>query len=159
MPHHRSFCRKENVRAMPLLSSLRSNTRSSSCLPLVRSILSWFIWLWSFLNRMLQCSRNSIDIPCSPFKVGLSIMSCHVISSCLLTWWNFFTAGSYGDPKAPQLIIDNRAVVLDYARALTERKDRYGTGTDSQGGVQGVHDKPKFRSDWLCEKVSGCLYK
>ena len=59
-------------------------------------------------------------------------------------------AGSAGDPNAPQLIIDNRAVVLDYARDRDrERGSRFG------GPASGGDDRrpAAVKSDWICEKV------
>lgn len=62
----------------------------------------------------------------------------------------FTSAGSAGDPNAPQLIIDNRAVVLDYARDRDkERGPRYGSAPSTVD-----ERKPVVKSDWICEKVS-----
>ena len=64
-----------------------------------------------------------------------------------------FLAGSAGDPNAPQLIVDNRSVTIEYG---DKRKENNSLGTRSGpgGGVGGdFHQKP-VRSDWLCEAVS-----
>lgn len=53
-------------------------------------------------------------------------------------------AGSTGDPNAPQLIIENRAVGLDYAReSMTDRRKDTAKPNDR-----------KFKGDWLCDAVS-----
>jgi len=60
-------------------------------------------------------------------------------------------AGSAGDPNAPQLIIDNRAVVLDYARDRDRDRDRERGSRVERGDDR----RPAtVKSDWLCEKVS-----
>eukprot|EP00981_Chlorochromonas_danica_P013062 scaffold5744_cov179-Ochromonas_danica.AAC.9 len=54
-------------------------------------------------------------------------------------------AGSTGDPNAPQLIIENRAVGLDYAReSMTDRRKDTARPNDR-----------KFKGDWLCD-ACGC---
>lgn len=55
------------------------------------------------------------------------------------------TAGSSGDRKAPQLIVDNRAVTLEYARDQ-ESRPRDG---DREGSR-----RPPPKTDWLCDQVS-----
>jgi hypothetical protein len=56
-------------------------------------------------------------------------------------------AGSTGDPNAPQFIVENRAVTLEYAR----EGDR-SRGTDRDGGPGG--SRRPIKTDWLCESVS-----
>jgi hypothetical protein len=56
------------------------------------------------------------------------------------------SAGSTGDPHAPQLIVENRSVTLEYARPDERRvNDRDRPRDEKRGGV---------KSDWLCEAVS-----
>lgn len=59
------------------------------------------------------------------------------------------TAGSVGDPDAPQLIIDNRAVALDYGDSKRQsRGHRDGSDRGSH------HDSAnQAKGDWLCDKV------
>jgi hypothetical protein len=54
------------------------------------------------------------------------------------------TAGSSGDPKAPQLIVENRAVTLEYARDQESRP--------RDGDREGSRRAPP-KTDWLCEQV------
>mmetsp|Transcript_22236 Transcript_22236/g.20211 ORF Transcript_22236/g.20211 Transcript_22236/m.20211 type:complete len:617 (+) Transcript_22236:3-1853(+) len=61
-------------------------------------------------------------------------------------------AGSAGDPKAPQLIVDMRAVTLEYSRDDgNERKDKLNRFNEKSS-----EDIPakKIRTDWLCD--CGC---
>jgi len=57
-------------------------------------------------------------------------------------------AGSAGDPNAPQLIIDLRAVTIEYAR--DDRKGNAGKKGEFPG-ARGVREEKKPRTDWLCE--------
>jgi hypothetical protein len=55
-------------------------------------------------------------------------------------------AGSAGDPNAQQLIIDSRAVTIDYAFEKP-RKEMHGS-------VDGSHEFKRagpIRTDWICE--------
>ncbi len=55
------------------------------------------------------------------------------------------TAGSAGDPNAAQLIIENRSVIIEYAREQTDRRPKdEGRRDDKQRALKG---------DWLCEAV------
>mmetsp|Transcript_23220 Transcript_23220/g.34081 ORF Transcript_23220/g.34081 Transcript_23220/m.34081 type:complete len:186 (+) Transcript_23220:436-993(+) len=58
-------------------------------------------------------------------------------------------AGSAGDMNAPQLIVENRAVTLEYARDI--RGGSGGGDTDGQTGAPRREGGPK--SDWLCDAV------
>jgi hypothetical protein len=60
---------------------------------------------------------------------------------------NYYIAGSAGDPNAPQLIIENRSVTIEYAREQADRrgKDDFMKRDDKHRGMKG---------DWLCEAVS-----
>lgn len=66
-------------------------------------------------------------------------------------------AGSAGDQNAPQLIIENRAVMLDYARP----DQNPGSGwAPAAAAVSAARDRPAGdnrapRTDWLCESC-GC---
>lgn len=68
------------------------------------------------------------------------------------------TAGSAGDPNAPQFIVENRAVTLEYARDGgkfgTDRDAGQGHGGSSGvvGGGGGSRGRP-IKTDWLCEMV------
>ena len=56
-----------------------------------------------------------------------------------------------GDPNAPQLIIENRALTMEYAR---EREQR--PRSELHGNSFGTEDKsvPRvLKSDWLCDQV------
>jgi hypothetical protein len=58
-------------------------------------------------------------------------------------------AGSCGDEKSPQFIVENRAVILEYAR---ESVEAHRQGQKKWNG----EDRPKKesgKSDWLCEQV------
>lgn len=59
-------------------------------------------------------------------------------------------AGSYGDPDAPQLIIDNRAVQLDYGDS---NKSSHSGGPDRGSHHDSGHSGKG--GDWLCDKC-GC---
>lgn len=74
----------------------------------------------------------------SPFQTPLSDSS-------------FDIAGSAGDPNAPQLIVENRAVQLEYAKDLAEKRKEFRGGKDDRRGGEG-------KTDWLCEAVSKSIY-
>ena len=63
-----------------------------------------------------------------------------------------------GDRNAPQLIVDSRAVVLEYARPGSEHRplehdgDRGGNNNGNGGRAPLPHSA--LKSDWLCESVS-----
>lgn len=59
----------------------------------------------------------------------------------------FCIAGSAGDPNAPQLIVENRSVSIEYGR---EQADRRGKEDHNKRD-----DKTRsVKTDWLCEAVS-----
>lgn len=63
------------------------------------------------------------------------------------------SAGSWGDVNAPQLIIENRAVALDYARDEPPGAGHYGHG-GPQGAPPGARGGgAPAKSDWLCDAV------
>lgn len=70
--------------------------------------------------------------------------------------FSFRTAGSTGDPGAAQLIIDNRAVALDYAR---NDQTPFGTGAQPQGGRERGGDSRAPKTDWLCDTVRSVKMK
>jgi hypothetical protein len=62
-------------------------------------------------------------------------------------------AGSCGDSTAPQLIIENRAVTLDYAR---DEPGQGYQGSAPRGGMDGRSTAPRastIKTDWLCDSV------
>ncbi len=65
-----------------------------------------------------------------------------------------YEAGSCGDPRAPQFIVENRALTLDYARddQIRDPSSRppppSGSGSGRGGASSGV------KTDWLCDSVS-----
>ena len=64
-------------------------------------------------------------------------------------------AGSAGDRDAPQLIIENRAVTVEFARDRDRDFDRSRDHRDPVSGSR--HDQTSRRpvkSDWLCDTVS-----
>eukprot|EP00599_Poterioochromonas_sp_BG-1_P015631 CAMPEP_0173159692 /NCGR_PEP_ID=MMETSP1105-20130129/17294_1 /TAXON_ID=2985 /ORGANISM="Ochromonas sp., Strain BG-1" /LENGTH=671 /DNA_ID=CAMNT_0014078241 /DNA_START=620 /DNA_END=2635 /DNA_ORIENTATION=+ len=63
-------------------------------------------------------------------------------------------AGSAGDPNAPQLIIDNRAVQLEYARDMSDKKKDFNQNNRFNND-RGKDDKRPVKTDWLCE-ACGC---
>ena len=65
----------------------------------------------------------------------------------------YIIAGSAGDPNAPQLIIENRAVTLEYARDNRSSSSHSGSSAGSGGG--GDRRGP-IKTDWLCDKVRYC---
>jgi len=60
-----------------------------------------------------------------------------------------------GDDKAPQLIVENRAVVIDYATPRSEG-DFSGASSSSSGEAnkRGGGEVLSAKSDWLCGTVS-----
>ena len=64
----------------------------------------------------------------------------------------YIIAGSAGDPNAPQLIIENRAVTLEYARDNRSSSSHSGSSAGSGGGDR----RGPVKTDWLCDKVR-CL--
>ena len=73
----------------------------------------------------------------------------------------YHTAGSCGDPRAPQFIVENRALSLDYARDDQIRdssaRPHAGAGgagsSNSRGGTSaGV------KTDWLCDSVGSYIF-
>jgi RNA recognition motif-containing protein len=73
----------------------------------------------------------------------------HNITALLICCW--LLAGSAGDMNAPQLIVENRAVTLEYARDSVSSGQQAG-----RGGGEGRGD-PQSKSDWLCDTVSTVL--
>ena len=69
---------------------------------------------------------------------------------------NALLAGSAGDPNAPQLIIDNRAVQLEYARDMSDKKKDFNQNNRFNND-RGKDDKRPVKTDWLCEAVSFIL--
>jgi len=65
--------------------------------------------------------------------------------------WLWLLAGSAGDPDAPQLIIENRGVTIEYAREQNDKRGKEGGGG---GGMGGRFEERKVRTDWLCDAVS-----
>lgn len=61
---------------------------------------------------------------------------------------NVVSAGSAGDMNAPQLIVENRAVTLEYARDSTHPSQVSGS---SEG--LGHRGDQQIKSDWLCDTV------
>ena len=68
-----------------------------------------------------------------------------ILSLLILNFLLLYAAGSAGDPNAPQLILDNRAVILEYANARLESSSEHGRGDR--------RDRRPVKSDWLCEVV------
>ena len=69
----------------------------------------------------------------------------------------FFIAGSAGDPNAPQFIVENRAVALEYARdnGPPNRMDINSNNRNMAGGTSYEEKKPStIKSDWICDSVS-----
>lgn len=66
-------------------------------------------------------------------------------------------AGSMGDEKAPQLIVENRAVMIDYATPRSEGDHSASSSSSSSGDVysrRGGGHEAAAKSDWLCGTVS-----
>ena len=56
-----------------------------------------------------------------------------------------------GDDKAPQLIVENRAVIIDYA---TPRSDHPSSSVEiARRGISGGGGEASAKSDWLCDTV------
>lgn len=72
-------------------------------------------------------------------------------------------AGSSGDPNAPQLIVDNRAVTLEYAREFNRSVSSgsggsasiYGNGGGREDDRDRGDDRKPIKCDWLCD-ACGC---
>ena len=82
---------------------------------------------------------------------------------CKTLMFIFVLAGSAGDPYAPQFIVENRAVILEYAREKTpstyEPKGASGAaGAAASAAGSGADKKASFRSDWMCTKVMSCHF-
>lgn len=60
-------------------------------------------------------------------------------------------AGSMGDSNAPQLIVENRAVMIDYAAPRSQDDHSTGGPGDSH---RRISESTVAKSDWLCETVS-----
>jgi hypothetical protein len=61
-------------------------------------------------------------------------------------------AGSMGDQNSPQLIVGNRAVMIDYASPRGGTADH--PHSSSSGSSGGGGDAAANKCDWLCETVS-----
>lgn len=76
---------------------------------------------------------------------------------CVVFWLRFFVAGSHGDRHAPQFIVENRAVLLEYAREKPP-----STYEPKHGGASGgEYKKSAPRSDWMCTNVrtiTSCIW-
>jgi len=76
---------------------------------------------------------------------------------------NLFPAGSCGDPNASQLIVDNRAVTIEYARELqnrnrNERDEDFHHPSDKEDRRRlpgNGYGPPPVKCDWICDSV--CL--
>lgn len=61
----------------------------------------------------------------------------------------YIIAGSAGDRNAAQLIIENRAVLIEYARGDNDKGRDARDGRDTARG----HAGRNVKSDWLCDTV------
>ena len=91
--------------------------------------------LWNFILRSTLNTLWSVTV--SDYFYW-EILTVNVVFFCLV-------AGSSGDPNAPQLIIENRAVILDYAKDRNPLERNPNT-------ISSVATK----ADWACSKCQ-CL--
>ncbi len=63
-------------------------------------------------------------------------------------------AGSAGDMHAPQFIVENRAVTLEYAKDIVKGSTHDGHLSSGGRGGQGASGGGIIKCDWLCESVS-----
>jgi hypothetical protein len=68
-------------------------------------------------------------------------------------------AGSAGDRDAPQLIIENRAVTVEFARDRDREGRDYDRSRDHRdpGSRHDQTSRRPVKSDWLCDTVSHAL--
>jgi hypothetical protein len=101
-------------------------------------LLSLFLW-------------NTLNISC------LLLVRHHllIVHENLLNKDYYISAGSSGgDSNAAQFIVDNRAVLLEYARDGSDRAaDKDGSNPRYMGNRDGKKSYTP-RSDWLCASVS-----
>jgi len=72
---------------------------------------------------------------------------------CMYVCMYVCIAGSAGDRDAPQLIIENRAVTVEFARDRDRDFDRSRDHRDPGSRHDQTSRRP-VKSDWLCDTVS-----
>lgn len=94
-------------------------------------------------NIRLICERGSGECKGFAFVEFYSIEYAEYFTNAF--------SGSMGDINAPQLIVENRAVTIDFALPRSEDNSRHGPKSSTDGTRRG----DVIKSDWLCE-TCGC---
>lgn len=114
--------------------------------------------LSSFIPLSIRNISSIATVSCFAFQ--LFIFSISLFLTAFFQEWLEFdfvlddTAGSTnkGDASSPQFIVDNRAVILEFARGDSEP---HGGGGNGGGGGAGAGGREIVnKNDWICDRVS-----